>query len=117
MTPEEYTPVAMRLANDLGYMNDLIHASLGIASEAGEVADTVKKVVAYGRTLDIDHVAEELGDIAWFMTLMMKTTGLTWSEIFTRNIAKLEARYPNGFALENSINRNLDAEKAAMLSV
>ena len=117
MTPEEYTPMAMHLANDLGYRDNLVHASLGVASEAGEVADAVKKVVAYGRILDIDHVAEELGDIAWFMTLLMKTTGLTWSEVFTRNIAKLEARYPDGFTLEKSINRNIDAEKAAMRSV
>jgi hypothetical protein len=40
--------------------------------------------------------------------------GFDPNELLGRNIAKLKARYPEKFTIENALNRDLDAEKAAL---
>lgn len=118
MELNEYTTRAMALASNLGEREDMIHASLGIPSEAGEVCGIIKDTVAYGKPLDIPHLVEEIGDLCWFMTLMLRTAGVTWEHVFDANIAKLEARYPSGsFSQAAALKRDLDAEKAAMAAV
>lgn len=70
------------------------------------------------RRFDVDHVVEELGDIMWYINLMIQGLGLTWSTVLEKNIAKLEARYPDlRYDSEKSLNRNVAAEKAAMRAV
>ena len=111
----EYAARALRLANNLGPEGDLIHATLGITSEAGEIADAVKKHFAYGKPLNRDNVLEELGDLAWFMTLMMANLKTSWPEITAMNIAKLEKRYPDlKFNAEHATDRNKQLELEAM---
>ena len=108
----------MALASNLGEREDMIHASLGIPSEAGEICDIIKATVAYGKPLDTAHLVEETGDLFWFMTLMLRTVGVTWDHVLGANIAKLEARYPSGsFSQAAALKRDLDAEKAAMAAV
>ena len=118
MDAQTYSVLASRTVKDLGREGDLIHATLGIVSEAGEIADTVKKTVAYGKPFDATNILEELGDLAWFMNLMITQCGCTWDQVFAANIAKLEARYPNfQFTVENAVNRDKAAERAAVENV
>jgi NTP pyrophosphatase (non-canonical NTP hydrolase) len=42
------------------------HCVLGIKSEVGEYLSALKKVVGYGKELDITNVIEELGDLYYF---------------------------------------------------
>lgn len=79
--------------------------ALGVAGEAGEVADYVKKVVGHGHPLDPDKLAKELGDVLWYIAVLADLVGFTLEGIGKRNIAKLRARYPDGFTSERSINR------------
>lgn len=112
---ERYTGLALRTANNLGPEGDLLHATLGITSEGGEIADTVKKHLAYGKPLNTQNLVEELGDLAWFMTLMMKTLGVSWGQVLSANIAKLETRYPDlTFDAEQATNRDKQLELEAI---
>lgn len=112
MNHQEYSARAIVLA---GNQPKFIHAALGIAGEAGEVVDIVKKVEMYNKPLNHDHLIEELGDLLWYVNLMIQAAGSTWGEVFERNIAKLEARYPDKvFNRDQAINRNKEAEQAAM---
>ena len=118
MDINEYSELALRTANDLGPTGDLLHAALLISSEAGEVADVVKKNFAYGKSLDRIHLLEELGDLAWGMNLMIKTAGLTWGQVLGANIAKLEKRYPDlRFSAEHALNRHSQLELDAINKV
>ncbi len=45
----------------------MMHATVGIAGEAGELLDAFKKVWAYNRKVDMDNVAEEMGDLAFYI--------------------------------------------------
>ena len=62
-----------------------IHATLGIASEAGEVADAVKKWVAYGREIDSVNLLEEMGDLLHFITMMCVAQGFTLEQVMEAN--------------------------------
>jgi len=40
---------------------DMIHAAMGISGEAGEILELVKKNFAYGKVIDVETLAKELG--------------------------------------------------------
>lgn len=115
MNIEHYSALALRTMSHLESPHlDLAHMALGIAGEAGEVADIIKKSVAYGKPLDRNHVVEELGDVIWYMNGLLSMLGASWDEVLDKNIAKLEARYPDiKFDAGRAINRDLDKEAAA----
>lgn len=75
----------------------LMHAAAGIAGEAGELLDAIKKVWVYGKPIDRDNVIEELGDIEWYMQALRSLLGITREETIEANLAKLARRYPNGY--------------------
>ncbi len=58
-----YSELALRTNNDQGVENGIIHAALGVASEAGEIYEAIID----GKETE---VIEELGDIMWFVNLM-----------------------------------------------
>lgn len=79
--------------------------ALGIAGEAGEVADMIKKELGHGHETDRVKLAKELGDVLWYVAALARLYGWTLSEVGQMNIDKLRARYPGGFSSEASINR------------
>src|SRR5215510_3797675 len=90
----------------------LIHALLGMVTEVGEFADTLKKWVIYGKGLDIKNLMEEIGDQQWYQAIAVDELGYDSFHIIQKlNIAKLRARYPNKFNEQDALNRNLDKEK------
>lgn len=86
----------------------LLTASVGLASESGEFSEIVKKVIFQGKELNADvryHMLRELGDICWYLANAANALGADLEEIVKMNVAKLEARYPNGFEVSRSENR------------
>jgi NTP pyrophosphatase (non-canonical NTP hydrolase) len=104
MTFDEYAALAAITDSNAG--DPLVIAALGLAGEAGEFADRVKKSLAQGHELDRDVLAGEAGDILWYVAKAARALGVTLDEIATRNVAKLAARYPDGFAAQRSIGRD-----------
>ena len=119
MDIETYSKLALRTApRGYTWTDEITHASLGIGGEAGEVLDHVKKAAFNNRSLDHDHLVAEVGDLMWYLNLLVASLGTTWGHVLSVNVAKLEARYPDlKFDAEHSLNRDLAAEKAAMESV
>lgn len=79
---------------------------LGLAGEVGEIVDHFKKHLYHGHPLDSKHVMEELGDVLWYVATLADAMGFLLSDVMQTNVAKLNARYPNGFTVEDSINRD-----------
>lgn len=88
-----------------------IHVALGIASEAGEIADAIKKLMAYGRPLDLVNLDEEIGDVLWYIQLYCNVRKVRIEEIMAQNYAKLRTRYGDKFSQEACFNRNLEVER------
>lgn len=84
---------------------DLVEALLGLAGEAGEVVDSLKKHVCHGHELDRVKVGTELGDLLWYVAAVASRLDLKLEGIALVNIAKLRERYPDGFTPEASIAR------------
>ncbi len=79
--------------------------ALGLAGEAGEVADYLKKVYGHGHTLDEAKLKKELGDVLWYLADMCTKFDFSLNEVALLNIEKLKSRYPSGFDFEKSKNR------------
>lgn len=109
MTGTEYQNLAMRTASiSEEYRSDrLYHGSLGLASEAGEVCGLLQKRYQ-GHDFDYDHMKKELGDCMWMIAEICSACGFTMDDVMQANIDKLKARYPDGFKVENSLNRAED---------
>lgn len=107
MTINEYQREAMRTASGMNYEKHgmLINAALGLCGEGGEVADIVKKATFQGHELDVEHVAKELGDVAWYLAVGARAIGYDLEPILQMNVDKLRARYPDGFDAEKSLHR------------
>ena len=87
--------------------NGILMSTLGLAGEAGEVVDKIKKFYYHGHSWDIDELELELGDVLWYVSELAKHLGLSLSSVARSNIKKLERRYPKGyFESEKSINRS-----------
>lgn len=107
MNSEEYARIARMTINpDLDEDGQYLNAALGLAGEAGEVADHIKKVIYHGHGFDTDHIVKELGDILWYINQMCEAIGVPLGEVMRRNNDKLLKRYPNGFSSEASKNRS-----------
>lgn len=84
----------------------LIVAALGLAGEAGEFANLVKKLTAHGhKDIDAAILGDELGDVLWYLAEAATACGLDLGQIAQNNVEKLRQRYPDGFSEERSINR------------
>ncbi len=79
-------------------VDDLMHAAVGIAGEAGELLDAVKKQWVYNKPLDMVNMVEELGDLEFYMEALRQNLGLSREVILLQNIEKLKHRYPDGYS-------------------
>jgi NTP pyrophosphatase (non-canonical NTP hydrolase) len=101
MNADEYQKLASRtlvkappfVIND--YQHMIIWNAIGIAGEAGEINDLVKKAIFHEHGIDIPKIAEEIGDLQWYIAALCTTLGLDLSEIMRGNIEKLKIRYPD----------------------
>ena len=79
---------------------DIPYAALGLAGEAGELADKVKKVLRdrNGKFNDLSNVeiAKELGDVLWYCALLASDLGYDLDFVAKMNLVKLEDRKARG---------------------
>ena len=100
-----YQEQAMRTAKAIDDVSDIMHATLGLCSEAGELATTVKKWMAYGQPLDVKNIVEEVGDIFWFAAFLCTKLNIRLEDVAVNNIAKLYERYPEKFTDQLAADR------------
>ena len=106
MKINEYQELAMTTMNkELSKREVLINAVMGLCGESGEVIDIVKKHISHGHPLNREKLVEELGDVAWYLAECAYALGVSLEDVLVGNIAKLKARYPEGFDTQKSINR------------
>lgn len=73
-----------------------LHA-LGLAGEAGEVCDEIKKHLFHDKPLDRDKIVMEVGDVLWYIDRLLLNLGASIDDAMRANIYKLDKRYPDGW--------------------
>lgn len=117
---EDETDNILLLKNSHHILDDdiirLLHCSLGLATETGELMEALKNHIFDGFPLDGPNIREELGDICWYVGIGGDTIQTSLTEILSTNIKKLSHRYPEKFTEHHAINRDLDGERAIIES-
>lgn len=75
--------------------SEVLYLTLGLASEAGEVAGKVKKIVR-GDKVDPESYVAELGDVLWYLVRLADNIGLTLEDLAELNSSKLSKRKEAG---------------------
>lgn len=80
--------------------SNYVYPTLGLAGEAGEVAEKVKKVI---RDKDgimdeetKEKISKELGDVLWYVAQLATELELSLDDIADANISKLQSRKERG---------------------
>lgn len=78
-----------------GIKANLLHHAVGVAGEAGELLDAVKKNFIYNKPVDRANIIEELGDLEFYMAGVREALAITRDQTLEANMEKLAKRYPN----------------------
>ena len=70
---------------------ELYYLTMGLTSEAGEVAGKIKKLLRDGE-YDPGNVAYELGDVCWYVARLADAIGYEFEDILLINFNKLSDR-------------------------
>lgn len=85
------------------------YLSLGLTSEAGEVAGKVKKIIRdHSGVIDNNAghaIAQELGDVLWYVAQIASVLNIKLADIAAMNISKLLDRQKNDTIQGNGDNR------------
>jgi NTP pyrophosphatase (non-canonical NTP hydrolase) len=78
----------------------ILYPALGLAGEAGEVANKVKKVMRDGVENQADdwkeQIASEIGDVLWYCAALATDLNVSLGMIASLNEKKLQDRYERG---------------------
>jgi len=106
MNLDDYQDASRRTLNvDWPEREQIANAVMGLAGEAGEIAELFKKQLYHGHNISAMQIIDELGDLMWYLAAIASLEGLSLDDIAQANIDKLWQRYPNGFNPEDSIRR------------
>lgn len=99
LTLNEYQEIAYTTAI---YKDKILYPTLGLAGEAGEVAEKIKKLlrdkggVENMTEEDRSAVAKEVGDVLWYCAAVSTDLGIQLEDVARINIGKLLARKEAG---------------------
>jgi NTP pyrophosphatase (non-canonical NTP hydrolase) len=107
MQVKQYQHEVLRtVPTSMSVKDKLTNFSMGLAGEAGELIDILKKHIFQGHCLeDKSKIKEELSDCFWYLANLANVLEIDLEEVMDLNIEKLKKRYPNGFEERRSVNR------------
>jgi NTP pyrophosphatase (non-canonical NTP hydrolase) len=110
---DDYSKMAERCQDETTLK--ILHAVMGMVTEAGELMDAVKRHLIYGKPFDFVNLKEENGDSFWYQALLARASGFTFEESMSTNVDKLLKRFPEKFSEERALNRDIEAERKTLL--
>ena len=84
--------------------HEIIYPALGLAAEAGEVANKVKKILRDGN-FDRNAIADEVGDCLWYIAALCRDLNVNMGEVAKNNLDKLQDRKKRGTLKGNGDKR------------
>lgn len=109
MTFDEYQEISQKTAVFKPGETALYYLGLGVAGEAGEVAEKIKKVLRNHDGVVSAEMKEELkkeiGDVIWYLSQLSGELGYKFSDVAQANIQKLQDRKDRGVLKGSGDNR------------
>jgi len=89
--------------------DNFIYPTLGLSSEAGEIANKVKKILRDEGGIASEEkkheLSKELGDILWYVSQLVSEFKLSLDDVANLNIEKLQSRKQRGKLQGSGDNR------------
>ena len=109
MTLNEYQEKSRKTAKYPDAGKNFIYPTLGLAGEAGEVAEKVKKIIRdEGGAVSNEkreEIKKELGDVLWYVAQIATELGISLDDVAEANIEKLYSRLERGVLGGSGDNR------------
>ncbi|MEK7636386.1 MAG: nucleoside triphosphate pyrophosphohydrolase family protein [Patescibacteria group bacterium] len=109
MTFEEYQKKSRETAVYPNIGSNFIYPTLGLAGEAGEVAEKIKKIIRdHEGVVKPEHrgeIKKELGDVLWYVAQISTELDLLIDDIAIANLEKLQSRKNRGQIQGSGDNR------------
>ena len=103
---DEYILKSARTVNpDLTTEQQISNAIFGLHGELGEVTDLLKKHLYQGHTISKDRLDEEIGDVMFYLAWLCRLYKVDLETVLHQNFIKLYKRYPEGFDVIKSVER------------
>ena len=87
-------------AGDQSSITGLVYTALGLAGEAGELANKIKKILRdCDGEITMSHrlqLQDEMGDVEWYMAAMARQLGVNRADVALKNLRKLQGRMARG---------------------
>ena len=97
---DKYQRLASETAEYPNMGDNYVYPALGVAGEAGEVAEKVKKQLRNhnGEITDEfrEKISKELGDVLWYIAAMCTELNLSMNRVAKDNLLKLRSRAERG---------------------
>lgn len=84
--------------------HQVLYPALGLAAEAGEVANKVKKILRDG-AFDRAAIADEVGDCLWYIAALCRDLNVDMADLANNNLNKLYDRQRRGAISGNGDKR------------
>lgn len=112
-TLDEYQERSRKTADYPNLDNNLLYPALGLAGEAGETVDKIKKLwrnkgvtsLLNLEPADQGALVAELGDVLWYVAAIASELHIPLHTVAGLNIAKLEDRVARGVVKSEGDNR------------
>lgn len=90
----QYQVEAHKFSNpELAKPFQIAMAAMGLAGEAGELVDELKKILFHSKTFDREKVIKEIGDVMWYLAEIATVFEIPLADAALTNIAKLRKRH------------------------
>ena len=91
-------------------MVNLWHLATGVAGEAGELIDAIKKPAIYNKPIDLANVLGEMGDLEFYLEGMRQALKITREQVLHANYSKLKVRYHGLIYSDQAAQQRADKE-------
>ena len=87
--------------------DNMYYPALGLAGEAGEVCEKIKKIMrdqkGHFTEDNVEQISKELGDVLWYVAMLAVEFNIALSSVAEDNLAKLQDRMDRG-VLKGSVD-------------
>lgn len=89
--------------------DNIYYPALGLAGEAGEVCEKIKKIMrdqkGHFTEDNVEQISKELGDVLWYVAMVAVEFNIALSSIAEDNLVKLQDRVDRGVLKGSGDNR------------